>query len=231
MTVPGSLTPDILKALGEQIRQCETARRNAWSETFSSGYPQLDRRLPDGGFARGTLVEWLAAAGLGVDLKQLIVVRPANQADEAWAIDQALRCAGVAAVVCWPGKLDDRTFRRWQLAAEEGGTLGMLLRPLADRQQPSWAELRLLVAASSSIAPSRAAAGRILQIEVLPCRGAKTSACSEASVVELDIGAHPIPTSPQARHEPHSLPLVASLAFAAAVADPAGTGPAADRAL
>jgi len=35
--------------------------------------------------------------------------------------------------------------RRLQLAAEQGGGLGLLIRPEAVRHQPSWADVRLLV--------------------------------------------------------------------------------------
>lgn len=38
-----------------------------------------------------------AAAAWGIDLSRLIVVHPASEADELWAIDQALRCRGEAA--------------------------------------------------------------------------------------------------------------------------------------
>jgi hypothetical protein len=41
--------------------------------------------------------------------------------------------------------LADREFRRLQLAAETGGTLGLLVRPAQARDEPSWADLRLLV--------------------------------------------------------------------------------------
>jgi hypothetical protein len=87
-----------------------------------------------------------AALALGIDLEQLIVVRPAGKTDHHWAIDQVLRSRGVAAVWCAPGPSDDHTLRRWQLAAESSGVVGMLLRPEQARDEPSWAELRLGVA-------------------------------------------------------------------------------------
>jgi hypothetical protein len=85
-----------------------------------------------------------AAASLGLAWEQMVIVQPANAADEAWAIDQALRSPGVGAVLAWPQKLDDHTFRRWQLAAETSGAVGLLLRPAAARRQPSWAQVKLL---------------------------------------------------------------------------------------
>ena len=87
-----------------------------------------------------------AAAAWGVALDQLIVVWPQNHDDERWALDQALRCAAVAAVLAWPAEAEGNDFRRWQLAAEAGGSLGLFVRPDAVRNEPSWAEARLAVA-------------------------------------------------------------------------------------
>ena len=111
-----------------------------------------------------------AAVRLGIELQDLIVVQAGSEADNQWALDQALRCPGVAAVLAWPEKLDGRTFRRLQLAAEEGGGLGLLIRPLAARREPSWADLRLLV----EPLPAEPLAGckRRLRIHLLRCHGA-----------------------------------------------------------
>ena len=77
---------------------------------------------------------------------QLVVVRPSRDDDEVWAIDQALRCAGVAAVVACPSPagLCANVMRRWQLAARGSGAVGMLVRPWQSRRDPSWAEVRLV---------------------------------------------------------------------------------------
>jgi protein ImuA len=86
-----------------------------------------------------------AAVRLGIEPEQLLVIHAVAAADNHWAIDQALRSPAVAAVLAWPERIDDRTFRRWQLSAEEGGCLAMLLRPEAAKSEPSWADVRLLV--------------------------------------------------------------------------------------
>jgi len=109
-----------------------------------------------------------AAARAGIDLESLIVMRAAERADANWALDQALRCRAVAAVLAWPGHLDGRTFRRLQLAAEEGGGLGLLIRPLKARHEPSWAEVRLVVEPLPAGSPD---ARRRLRIHLLRCRG------------------------------------------------------------
>jgi cell division inhibitor SulA/protein ImuA len=221
--VPISIAPEaartaILAALTKEVRQLERARISL-DQRVSSGSGGLNAILPEQGFRRATLVEWLnevegsgaatlalvaareacrsggmlvtveppgsrrfyppAAAALGVVLERTIVVRPTNAADFQWAVHQALGCPGVAAVVCWTenlqgsasGKLDDRMFRRWQLAAERGTSLGLLIRPGSVAGNPSWAEVQLRVrslpTAAEVVAPRR------LRVEVLRCRGGR----------------------------------------------------------
>ena len=86
-----------------------------------------------------------AAASLGLDLQQLLVIQPRNHADTIWAIDQTLRCPRIAAVWADIQRLNAKEARRLQLAAEEGGTLGMFIRPLMARNQPSWADIQIQV--------------------------------------------------------------------------------------
>jgi len=118
-----------------------------------------------------------AAVGLGIDLANLILVRP-REDDHAWALDQVLRSSAVAAVVCWPGRWDDHTFRRLQLAAEASGNLGLLVRELSVRGEPGWADLRLLVEPR----PGGSLSGRRLRVELLRSRGGMSG-----GVVELEI--------------------------------------------
>lgn len=86
-----------------------------------------------------------AAAALGIDLEKVILVRPANIADELWAVDQALRCEGVAAVWGLVETIDFRSFRRLQLASESQQALGLLVRSSKRRNDPSWSEVQLLI--------------------------------------------------------------------------------------
>ena len=83
-----------------------------------------------------------AAVRLGLDLDRTIVVRPRNHQETIWALEQALRCPGVATTLSWIEQLPDRLFRRLQLAAEHGAGLGLLMRPAEAVQTPSWADLR-----------------------------------------------------------------------------------------
>src|SRR5690606_19118752 len=75
----------------------------------------------------------------------VIFVRPQSQADAMWAVDQALRTQTVAAVIAELERIDDRSARRLQLAAECGQGLALLLRGWQARLQPSWAEVQWLV--------------------------------------------------------------------------------------
>jgi hypothetical protein len=127
-----------------------------------------------------------AAVRLGIEPEQLLVIHADTVADDHWAIDHALRSQAVAAALAWPGRLDDRTFRRWQLAAEEGGCLGLLLRPETARCDPSWADVRLSVGDCPNFRGRRGEAvvddngtvpfagiynKRLLRIVLLRCRG------------------------------------------------------------
>lgn len=89
------------------------------------------------------VMPWLSSSvGSG---SQMIVVRPAHDDDEAWAIDQALRCPGVAAVVAWPRRVQATAMRRWQLAARSSHAVGLFVRPCRARREPSWAAHRIVV--------------------------------------------------------------------------------------
>ena len=118
-----------------------------------------------------------AAAQAGVNLARLIVVRPENAADESWALDQALRCSAVAAVLCWIERLPSRVWRRMQLAAEATANLGLFVRPANARGDPSWADVRFLVT------PLALQEGRRLRVELLRLRG---NAGGQTLDLELD---------------------------------------------
>ena len=108
-----------------------------------------------------------AAVRLGIEPEQLLVVHAESAADHDWAMDQVLRSPAVAAVLAWPERLDGHTFRRWQLAVEQGGGLGLLLRPAAARADPSWADVRLLVEPLSADQLCRLACCRQLPVAAI----------------------------------------------------------------
>jgi hypothetical protein len=86
-----------------------------------------------------------ALAQQGVELRRLLVVRPASATEALWAAEQALSSGVCAAVLLWLQGTDDRWLRRLKLAAEAGGALGVLFRPERHRFEASPASLRLLM--------------------------------------------------------------------------------------
>jgi protein ImuA len=96
-----------------------------------------------------------AAAQAGLDPQQLIVLRLGRPREALWALEQALRCAAVAAVIASFRGLDDRDVRRLQLAAERGGTLGLVLLPFSAPAR-TFAAARILVERSPAAPESGA---------------------------------------------------------------------------
>ncbi|MBV1776329.1 translesion DNA synthesis-associated protein ImuA [Burkholderiaceae bacterium DAT-1] len=88
---------------------------------------------------------WAAA---GVDLNKLQWVRTLQSSDTLWAMEQALREPGCGAVIGWPDDtLNDRACRRLNLAAEQGGACGFVLREGSHAQIVSPFALRIGVRA------------------------------------------------------------------------------------
>jgi protein ImuA len=182
-----------------------------------------------------------AAAAWGIDLEQLIVVQPRSAREELWAAVQSLRSPVVAAVWAAIQRLDDRAFRRLQLAAQVGRALGLLLRPASARGQPSWADVRLLaeparqgdkergrqgehhgrlVSLSPCFPVSLSSSVRRVQVRVLRSHGGRpgSSACLEIdetahAIREVNSGVSRFTHSTVATNDDaHPLPVVAELA-------------------
>jgi protein ImuA len=75
-----------------------------------------------------------ALAAYGFPLDQLLLLHPTASDPQGkemiWAATECLRCKGIGAVVASPGRLSRIEARRLQLAAEQGGGVGLLLRHL-----------------------------------------------------------------------------------------------------
>lgn len=113
-----------------------------------------------------------AAQLCGLELQHFILVRPPSK-DAVWAFTQLLRAPEIGASFWETRCKDNIAFRRFQLAAERGGGLGFLLRPLDAIRKPCWAALRLLAAPIPSCAGT-------LRVTLLHARGARVS--TETSV-------------------------------------------------
>ena len=121
-----------------------------------------------------------AAAKLGVDLRRTIVVRPSTQRDVFAALDLSLRCTAVGAVLSWCDRIPPSEFRRFQLAAEAGAGLGLLLRGPAAVRTPSFAAARLLV---TPVPLTTSRQCHVVRVEVLRRRGGKAG---QSLIVEID---------------------------------------------
>ena len=87
----------------------------------------------------------VSLATLGVDLSQVVIVRPESERDALWACEEALRCQEGGLVWAHLGHLSGTAARRLRLAAEDTASTGLLVRSVQAMRQPSWAEVRLLV--------------------------------------------------------------------------------------
>jgi cell division inhibitor SulA/protein ImuA len=86
-----------------------------------------------------------ALAAHGVDLARVLVVCPPREADGLWAAEQVLRARACGVALVWPRSVAGVALRRLQLAAQEGGSRGVLFREPVAALQPSPAGLRLLL--------------------------------------------------------------------------------------
>ena len=198
---------ELLDQLQQQIRLKEGTKPPTDDTPLSTTCLALDKLLPEQGWRRGSVVEWLspgqgsgagllalltarqayerggavvicqqraaiyppALAQLGFDLSRVVLVCAPDATAEHWAIDQALRSPAVAVVWAKLAKLDDLTSRRFQLAAESGGALGMFVRPSRIRGQPSWAHWQL------AVEPLPTTGDRQWRLELLRSRGPITA--------------------------------------------------------
>jgi hypothetical protein len=169
----GDATAETAVGGGAATLACAVACRLAAAGSARGGMIVVVDRA--GWFHPPAVLPWLTAARAGLPRAgageagriRLVVARPSRDDDEIWAIEQSLRCAGVAAVVAWPrlaawtvesGRPHDRwlsgrnglqqwttALRRWQLAARSGGAVGLFVRSPAAIREPSWAEARFAV--------------------------------------------------------------------------------------
>ena len=149
--------------------------------SIPTGFAELDRELPGGGWPRGVVSElltersgigelslfvpalanlsrgdgWLmliappwipyapALAARGIRLSKLVVVDTRSDKDTLWAAEQGLRAGNCSAVLAWPAAINERSLRRLQLAAEEGGSFGAMFGAAARAAPSSPAPLRM----------------------------------------------------------------------------------------
>jgi protein ImuA len=106
-----------------------------------------------------------ALAAFDIDIAKVLLVHPKTHAEMLWSVEQALKLGTSSAVLAWldETKLAAKDIRRLKLAAKRGTTLAVLFRPETAAEQPSAAELRILLHAEA--APDG------LTLEILKRRG------------------------------------------------------------
>ena len=123
---------------------------------------------------------------LGIDTGRLILARARETTDILWAMEEGLRSAGLAGVAAeLPRPLDLTQSRRLQLAAEAGGTTGLILRARpAAAASPSAVETRWRVVSQLGAASAEGVGvGRTTwRLTLERCRGG----ASADWLVELD---------------------------------------------
>ncbi|HUT48615.1 MAG TPA: hypothetical protein VM325_04690 [Alphaproteobacteria bacterium] len=97
-----------------------------------------------------------ALPGFGLDPAQVTTVRVRRPADALWALEEAVRCPSLAAVLAEGARPDFAQSRRLQLAASESGVTPILLQPALDPLPSSAAVTRWQVKAAKSTPESRA---------------------------------------------------------------------------
>lgn len=116
-------------------------------------------------------------AAQGLDVRQLLWVKADAQAQQLWAAEQALRCAGVGAVLLWLPQARSDLLRRLHLAAQAQAKLLWVMRPDTAQQEASSAVLRLRVTPGADDA---------LAVQILKRRGPPL-------VQALHLPSHPAP--------------------------------------
>jgi len=126
-TQPGLYEGTLLAPHWCRITQAQPAARLAWVMLGRSPW-----RLHAPGVAH-----------LGLQPQRLLCLQPATQADAAWAVEQMLRNSGICGIWWLTSHAQAQHLRRLQWAAQEAGIPLFASRPLACRQDPSPAPLRL----------------------------------------------------------------------------------------
>jgi hypothetical protein len=130
-----------------EAEERDRAGRVLWIGRRVWPYPRalvgdLGLRATDGGLELARLEAEERPADPRRLLERSILVDVARPQQRVWALDLALRCPAVTAVVADASGLDMAATRRLQLAAEAGGGLGLLARPPREESELSVAATR-----------------------------------------------------------------------------------------
>ena len=134
----------------------------------------------------------VALSVFGFDLSTLIVVRPHCEREARWACEESLRCKAVAVVWARIERLTRIAFRRLQLAAEESGGVGFFVRSATALNEPSWADVRLLVTPQPAHGESPC-----FQMQVASSHGKTMRSVADIEIDALQGTLHEVPAQKQ----------------------------------
>lgn len=143
---PGLYEGSLLAAHWAGVTHAQPAARLAWVMLGHSPW-----RLHGPGVAH-----------LGLQPQRLLVVQPATEADAAWSVEQMLNSPGICGLWWITRHAQAQHLRRLQWAAQAAGIPLFVSRPLACRQDPSPAPLRLHL---------QAGPGQALRVHILKRQG------------------------------------------------------------
>ncbi|MCB4822858.1 ImuA family protein [Roseicella aerolata] len=110
----------------------------------------------------------------GLSPADLVLVQAPRRQDALWAMEESLRCPGVAGALLAVDALDLTAARRLQLAAEAGGAIGLLLRPDSEEEGGATAALtRWRVGALAGTGSAHDLGDPRWSLELLRCRGGR----------------------------------------------------------
>lgn len=106
------------------------------------------------------------AVKLGIDLERVVLIRPRTMSHVFSSMNRTLCCPAVGTVIGWCEQLKASDNQRLRLAAEEGGGLGILLRPAEALTERSFATIRLQLQPVATTQRQRH-----IEVKVLRCPG------------------------------------------------------------
>jgi protein ImuA len=110
-----------------------------------------------------------------IDPTRLLVVEARDQSDLLWAMEEGLRCKGIAAVLGETGSADLTATRRLLLAAESNASTAILLRPpTATTSSAALTRWQITSAPARSTQGLRDIAAPRWRVELLRARGITT---------------------------------------------------------
>jgi len=134
-----------------------------------------------------------AATALGLDAGNMVVIQPPDSSSQHdarydeeffWAVDQSLRCSAVAAVWVVAPHIGERWFRRFQLAAESSGTMGLFVSPPSALGKPGWSEVQWGVQSIPGVRNEKASgpAAQRIRLQLLRCRGGQSGGAVDLQI-------------------------------------------------